>query len=49
MDKTIKECIEYAYNHEFITYGNYVDLLNDLDELIDASIQLDNLKEDDEE
>lgn len=48
MDKTIKECIEYAYNNGFILYGNYIDLLNDLDDLINASIQLDDVKEDEE-
>ena len=45
LDKTIKECIEYAFKSEYITYENYVDLLNDLDELINESIQFEELKE----
>lgn len=44
MDKSIKECIEFAFEQGFILFGNYSDLKQELDDLEQDQIALTNIK-----
>ena len=40
----LKELIEYARDHNIIEYGNYVDLMNRVDELYEAEDRIEELE-----